>query len=150
MNLSIDSPIGPITIWSDGAAITKLTWKAEAPVGECACLSKAADQLTDYFAGLRRDFDLPIAWPETEFSNRFSKSLANIPFGYTLTYGELAKDLGVSAQAIGQACGANRVPILIPCHRVLGANSLGGFSGGVGVETKVWLLKHEGAAGLLI
>ncbi|MGB0798576.1 MAG: methylated-DNA--[protein]-cysteine S-methyltransferase, partial [Planktomarina sp.] len=60
------------------------------------------------------------------------------------------KDLNVSAQAIGQACGGNKIPILIPCHRVLGADSLGGYSGAGGIETKVWLLKHEGGGGLLI
>ena len=67
-----------------------------------------------------------------------------------MTYGDLAKDLATPAQAIGQACGANTIPIIIPCHRVLGANNLGGFSGGTGIEDKVALLRHEGAAGLLI
>jgi methylated-DNA-[protein]-cysteine S-methyltransferase len=73
-----------------------------------------------------------------------------IPFGETRTYGDLAKDLGVPAQAIGQACGANPVPVIVPCHRILGASGLGGFSAPGGVETKVALLKHEGAASLLI
>ncbi len=76
--------------------------------------------------------------------------MSAIPFGETRTYGELAQQLGVPAQAIGQACGGNPIPILIPCHRVLGANGLGGYSGDGGVETKVWLLRHERAAGLLI
>jgi len=73
-----------------------------------------------------------------------------IPFGETRTYGEIAAELDASAQAVGNACGANPIPILIPCHRVLGAASLGGFSGAGGIETKVALLRHEGAAGLLI
>ena len=76
--------------------------------------------------------------------------MQSIPFGETLTYGEIAKRLGVPAQAVGQACGGNPIPVIIPCHRVLGATSLGGYSGEGGVETKVWLLRHEGAAGLLI
>ncbi|MFY9205650.1 MAG: MGMT family protein, partial [Yoonia sp.] len=71
-------------------------------------------------------------------------------FGETRTYGELAREMGVPAQAIGQACGANPIPIIIPCHRVLGAKTLGGFSGAGGVEGKVQLLRHESAAGLLI
>ena len=73
-----------------------------------------------------------------------------IPLGETRTYGDLSRALGAPAQAIGQACGANPIPILIPCHRILGAKALGGFSAPGGVETKVWLLKHEGAASLLI
>ena len=73
-----------------------------------------------------------------------------IPFGETRTYGDLAKTLGVPPQAIGQACGGNPIPVIIPCHRVLGASSLGGFSGGTGIETKIALLKHEGAASLLL
>jgi methylated-DNA-[protein]-cysteine S-methyltransferase len=76
--------------------------------------------------------------------------MSAIPFGETRTYGEIARGLGVPAQAVGQACGANPVPVVIPCHRVLGATSLGGYSGEGGVETKVWLLRHEGAGGLLI
>ena len=76
--------------------------------------------------------------------------MAAIPHGETRTYGDLARDLGAPAQAVGQACGANPVPILIPCHRVLGRNGLGGFSAPGGVETKVALLRLEGAAGLLI
>ena len=76
--------------------------------------------------------------------------MLRIPFGETRTYGDLARDLDTPAQAIGQACGGNPIPLVIPCHRVLAARSLGGFSGGAGIETKVALLKHEGAAGLLI
>lgn len=76
--------------------------------------------------------------------------MQDIPLGETRTYGDLARDLSVPAQAIGQACGANPIPVIIPCHRILGSSGLGGFSGAGGVETKVWLLRHEGAAGLLI
>ena len=76
--------------------------------------------------------------------------MSAIPFGEPRTYGELARALGVSAQAIGQACGATPTPLIVPCHRILGANGLGGYSGGGGVATKAELLKHEGAAGLLI
>jgi len=84
------------------------------------------------------------------FQQRFYEALCAIPFGETRTYGDLAKELEAPAQAIGQACGGNPIAILIPCHRVLGADNLGGYSGIGGVETKVALLKLEGAAGLLI
>ena len=73
-----------------------------------------------------------------------------IPFGETRTYGEIAKAVGAPAQAVGQACGANTIPVIIPCHRVTGTGGLGGFSGMGGVETKVELLRHEGAYSLLI
>uniref|UniRef100_UPI003EC0E69D methylated-DNA--[protein]-cysteine S-methyltransferase n=1 Tax=Primorskyibacter sedentarius TaxID=745311 RepID=UPI003EC0E69D len=81
---------------------------------------------------------------------RTCDAMSAIPFGETRTYGEIAKALGAPAQAIGQACGGNPIPLIIPCHRVLAASNLGGFSGRHGIETKVWLLKHEGAASLLI
>ena len=76
--------------------------------------------------------------------------MASIPFGETLTYGDIARRIEAPAQAVGQACGANPIPVIIPCHRVLGAKTLGGFSAKGGVETKGWLLRHEHAAGLLI
>ena len=146
---SMDSPAGALTVSSNGQSITQLRWGDFGTVGD-AVTQHAVDQLTEYIAGHRHSFDVPLFLPTSDFGNRFARALCAIPFGETVTYGDLARDLGVSAQAIGQACGANRIPILIPCHRVLGANSLGGFSGGVGIDTKVWLLKHEGAAGLLI
>lgn len=110
---------------------------------------EALRQLQAYFAGKRPGFDLPLDFGQ-DFQRRVRQAMAAIPFGETRTYGDLARDLGAPAQAIGQACGANPLPILIPCHRVLGAKGLGGFSAPGGVETKVWLLRHEGAAGLLI
>ena len=76
--------------------------------------------------------------------------MAAIPLGETRSYGQIAAAVGAPAQAVGQACGANPIPIIIPCHRILGARTLGGFSAPGGVETKVALLRHEGAAGLLI
>ncbi len=86
----------------------------------------------------------------SEFQGRVCDAISAIPFGETRTYGDLAGELGYSPQAIGQGCGGNPIPLLIPCHRVLAADGLGGFSGTFGIETKVTLLKHEGAASLLI
>jgi methylated-DNA-[protein]-cysteine S-methyltransferase len=94
-------------------------------------------------------FELPLDFG-AGFQAQVRRAMAAIPFGETRTYGALAHAIGAPAQAIGQACGANPLPILIPCHRILGAKGLGGFSAKGGVETKVWLLRHEGAAGLLI
>lgn len=147
-SLSLPSPFGPITVTENDGRIVALSWSGghgdRSPV-----LDRAAEQLGDYFAGKRRDFDLPLAFG-TGFRGAFLRALTGIPFGQTRTYGDLARQLGVSAQAIGQACGSNRIPILIPCHRVLGTGNLGGFSAPGGIETKVALLRHEGAAGLLI
>lgn len=146
---TIPSPFGPLTLTEGEGRITALGWGGGAGAPETPVLVAAADQLARYFAGNLQTFDLPLDMGEG-FKRDFLSALNAIPYGETRTYGDLARTLGVSAQAIGQACGANRIAILIPCHRVLGAASLGGYSGAGGVETKVALLRLEGAAGLLI
>lgn len=113
-------------------------------------LQEAAGQLRAYFDGSLTAFDLPLDPGAEGLHARVLDAMLAIPFGETRTYGDIARALDAPAQAIGQACGANRIPILIPCHRILGADSLGGYSGAGGVETKVALLRLEGAAGLLI
>lgn len=146
---SIESPFGPMTLTEEDGQIVRLSWRGGAD-DHTPALDRAAMQLGQYFAGTRRDFDLPLRFGEG-FQGAFLRALAAIPFGETRSYGDLAADLGASPQAIGQACGANPLPILIPCHRVLAAGGrLGGFSAPGGIETKVALLRHEGAAGLLI
>ncbi|MFZ5751058.1 MAG: methylated-DNA--[protein]-cysteine S-methyltransferase [Pseudomonadota bacterium] len=146
---STQSPFGPLTLTEEDGQITRLSWRAGAR-DRTPALDRAVAQLGAYFAGTRRAFDLPLRFGEG-FQGSFLRALAAIPFGETRTYGELAADLGASPQAIGQACGANPMPVLIPCHRVLAAGGrLGGFSAPGGIETKVALLRHEGAAGLLI
>jgi methylated-DNA-[protein]-cysteine S-methyltransferase len=112
--------------------------------------TKLRDEMTAYFDGSLQAFQTPVAPRGSTFQQKFYTALCAIPYGETRTYGDLAKSLGVSAQAIGQACGANPIAIMIPCHRVLAANGLGGYSGAGGIEAKVALLKLEGAAGLLI
>lgn len=145
---SLTTPLGRLTLTEERGAITRLRWGGEGE-DDTPILARAVDQLAGYFAGTRRDFDLPVAIPEG-LQGRVMRAMAAIPFGETRTYGDLARELGASAQAIGQACGANPVPIVIPCHRILGASGLGGFSAPGGIETKVALLRLEGAAGLLI
>lgn len=147
---SMSSPVGPIYLHSDGVGIDRVGWHAATRQHDDPVLAQARALLDDYFNGQTRDFDIPLSLKGSAFSQKFARALCAIPFGETKTYGELATELGVSAQAIGQACGANPIPVIVPCHRVLGAENLGGYSGQGGVETKVWLLKHEGAAGLLI
>ncbi len=145
---SIPTPFGPVTLREEGGEIVAVNWTGGHD-DRSDLLDRAAGQLRAYFDGTLRAFDLPLAVGNGATA-AFLRALIAIPFGETRTYGELARTLGLSAQAVGQMCGANRVPILIPCHRVLGAATLGGFSAPGGIETKVALLRHEGAAGLLI
>ena len=110
---------------------------------------RAARQLEAYRANPDTVFDLPLLIEGTEFQRRLWQALCEIPRGKTLTYGELAKRLGAEPRAIGQACGDNRLPIVIPCHRVVAANGIGGFAhatSGYLLEAKRWLLAHECAA----
>lgn len=107
---------------------------------------RAARQLERYREDPDTRFDLPLAVEGTPFQRRLWQALCEIPRGKTLTYGELARRLGGEARAVGQACGDNRLPIVIPCHRVVAANGLGGFAhstGGYLLEAKRWLLAHE-------
>jgi methylated-DNA-[protein]-cysteine S-methyltransferase len=147
--LSLDTPVGRLTVTEEAGAITRIRW-GDGPSDGTSLLREAEAQIHDYFAGTRRDFDLPLRIAGSDIQRRACAAMAAIPWGETRTYGEIARDLGVSAQAAGQLCGGNPIPVVIPCHRVLGATSLGGFSGGMGVETKVALLKLEGAASLLL
>ena len=146
---SLKTPVGNLTPVADGTRIVALDWFGDA-TDDLPVLNEAVHQLQAYFEGALTTFDLPLKLGNTDFQTRFLTALTEIPFGETRTYGDLAEALGVSPQAIGQACGANPIPVIVPCHRVLAANGLGGFSGAGGVEAKVALLKHEGAASLLI
>lgn len=146
---TVNSPFGPLRLTEIAGQVAALDWSGQGDA-DSPVLRQAEAELAGYFAGDVQCFTVPIRLAGTAFHRAFLQALIDIPFGETLTYGDLAKRLGVSSQAIGQACGANPIPILIPCHRVLSANDLGGYSGAGGIETKVALLKHEGAAGLLL
>ncbi len=150
MKAGLSSPVGPLTLIERDGGIAELEWDASGGQAETPLLREAVAELEAYFAGKLKEFSVPLKPRGSVFQQKFYAALRAIPFGETRTYGDLAGELGVSAQAIGQACGANPLAIMIPCHRVLGATSLGGFSGRGGVEAKVALLKLEGAAGLLI
>ena len=146
-----DTKFGRIGIEETDGFLTRVIWDGEDEGVPTPLLEEAARQLADYDAGLRTDFDLPLKVTGSAFQKAVCAEMLAIPFGETRTYGDIAKSLGQSAQAVGAACGANPLPILIPCHRVMGAGGrLTGFSGKGGVETKVALLRHEGAASLLI
>lgn len=113
-----------------------------------SALAAAAEQLAAYFGGQLTAFDLPLAPAGTPFQQLVWQAMRMIPFGSAASYGGLARQLGSSARAVGRACARNPLPIVIPCHRVLASGgALGGYSGGTGLETKRWLLRHEGFAG---
>ena len=150
----VDSPIGRLEITSDGNAITGLAIERQGhlPFEEQAensndLLDRAAQQLTEYFAGARKGFDLPISLKGTEFQQSVWSQLNDLAFGEVASYGELGLATGraTAGRAVGGAVGANPIPIIVPCHRVLASNSrITGYSGGEGIPTKVWLLAHEG------
>lgn len=147
---TIPTRFGDLTLTEEDGAITALDWTRRACGDRSDLLDEAARQLIAYDAGKLEVFDLPLAVRGTDFQRDVCAAMSAIPFGFTRTYGEIARDLDVPAQAVGQACGGNPIPVIIPCHRVMGAKGLTGFSGRGGVETKVALLRHEGAASLLI
>jgi methylated-DNA-[protein]-cysteine S-methyltransferase len=150
----IDSPIGRIEITSDGEAIVSLSIERgghlpleELPEHSDDVLDTAADQLAEYFAGNRRSFAVPVRLVGTEFQKAVWAGLNQLPFGQITSYGELGRTTGrpTAGRAVGGAVGANPVPLLVPCHRVLASNNrITGYSAGEGVPTKLWLLAHEG------
>ena len=147
--IQISSPDGTLTVREDRGRIVRLTWGRADVVERTELLAEAARQLRAYFDGELRAFDLPLAPSGSAFQQGVYRAMAAIPYGETRSYGDIARDLGSVARAVGQACGSNPIPILIPCHRVLGAGgTIGGFSGGRGTPTKRSLLAHEGALSL--
>ncbi|BAE53360.1 methylated-DNA--[protein]-cysteine S-methyltransferase [Paramagnetospirillum magneticum] len=143
--LAFNSPIGPLALFEADGAIVAVDWGFLPENDETPLLLKARDQLEEYFDGKRTSFDLPLAPHGTAFQQKVWAALSRIPFGQTRSYGELAEELGTAPRALGGACGRNPIPVIIPCHRVLGANgAMGGYSGIDGVETKEFLLRHEG------
>ena len=151
MNIaSLHNKFGWFSLVEEGGQITKLLWEDRTEGYRSDVLKEGLNQLDAYFAGQLTQFDLPLAPIGTDFQQQVYRIMQDIPFGEVLIYGEVAKKLGVPAQPVGQACGSNPIPVIIPCHRIVGTGNLGGFSGMGGVETKVELLRHEGANAQLI
>lgn len=156
------TPIGPLTVVVSPVGLVRLefaalpavsaglrAWLAPARQPAPTHLADALRQLAEYLDGNRREFDLPIDWRAVpDFSAAALRAAAAIPCGQVRTYGELAAEMGLTngARAVGQAMAGNPIPIILPCHRVLGADRrLHGYSGLNGIETKAWLLKLEGS-----
>lgn len=142
---AIKTPIGPLTLEADENAVTAIRFSAGGAQDASPLLDAAEAQLREYFAGARRTFDLPLAPHGTAFQQRVWAALRTIPYGETRTYGELAAaiDSPNASRAVGMANHRNPIPIIIPCHRVIGANgTLTGYAGGL--EIKRRLLALEG------
>ena len=142
--IEVDSPFGPLAVFETDGAITAVDWRAPAKTNQTPVLQLAAEQLAAYFAGELTVFDLPLQPKGDDFQQSVCQAMLKIPYGETTTYGAIAEKLDTYGQPVGNACGANSIPIIIPCHRVLAANGLGGYSGDGGVERKIELLKLEG------
>ena len=147
---TVGSPIGSLLLVSDGEALTAVEMephRAEVAAGATADdgpLRAVVEQLEEYFAGDRTDFDLLLRPHGTEFQRRVWQGLLTIPYGRTTSYGKLATELGnpTASRAVGLANGRNPIAVIIPCHRVIGADgSLTGYGGGL--DRKRWLLGHE-------
>ena len=143
--LSLHSPIGDLSISEEDGAIVAVDWGWGRDQTHNALLDNAVQQLEEYFDGARTAFDLPLKPDGSAFQRKVWQQMLRIPFGETRTYGALATRLRVSAQAVGTACGRNPIPVIIPCHRVVAAARLGGYSGEGGPDTKRALLIREGA-----
>lgn len=146
---AVETPIGTLGLVASEDGLRRVLWSARGLEldGGSAVLDEAAAQLDAYFAGELTAFDLPLDVRGTAFQRRCWLALATIPYGQTVSYGEQARRLGLgpdAARAVGAANGQNPLPVVLPCHRVIGANgSLTGFGGGL--DLKRFLLEHEGA-----
>jgi len=147
----LKTPFGLLGIRASDAEVEEIVFlgrggKALPPQNRVA--ERACAQIGRYIADPRYRFDLPLARRGTAFQRRVWRKIAAIESGRTRSYGELARELRSAARAVGQACGANPIPLVVPCHRVLAAGGIGGFAhheGGFHLSVKRWLLAHEGA-----
>ena len=150
--VSLHSPVGDISISEDDSHIVAVDWGWGRDQAKTPLLREAVKQLNAYFDGKLMAFDLPLLAQGTAFQKRVWAEMLKIPMGQVRSYGQMAARLDSGAQAIGTACGKNPIPIIIPCHRVVGTGNLGGYSGGDGwatpddgLATKVALLRLENA-----
>ena len=154
---TMTSPVGPLRLIASDRGLRAVLWPDDDPARvhlneptratpDHPILARATSQLAEYFAGVRRQFDLPLDAVGTEFQQACWRVLSEIPYGSTISYGEQAKLLGkpTAVRAVGGANGRNPLPVVVPCHRVVAAGgALTGFAGGI--DTKKWLLEHEAA-----
>jgi len=150
----IATPIGPVIIETDGKALILLEFDS---IGHGAMstprtgiAAEVTHQLDAYFAGKLTRFDLPLRTLGTPFQQKVWRALRSVPYGETRSYGDIAREVDSAPRAIGGACGANPIAIIVPCHRITGSGDwIGGFSGAGGCATKQLLIEHEAAQGRL-
>jgi methylated-DNA-[protein]-cysteine S-methyltransferase len=147
VTVTVPSPLGLLTVAEGDGAIVTLRWHGKAvTTAPTPLLAEAVLQLAAYFDGSLKDFDLPVRPAGSPFQQAVWSAMCRIPAGSTRTYGAIAHEVGGPARAVGGACGANPIPIIIPCHRILATGgALGGYSGQGGNRTKLFLLALEGA-----
>jgi len=152
------TPVGPVSVAASAAGVAKVRYAASPGADGAGTGMDLAEegrrQLTEYFSGQRREFDLPIDWSGTRSTQRdvLRILVESVRYGETIRYGQLAARAGlpttadtIPARTVGQIMGSNPIPVIVPCHRVLASDGLGGYSGGAGVEVKQWLLILEGS-----
>lgn len=148
----VTTPFGAVGVRVNNIAVTAIAYlppSTQAVPAKQALAAKAVAQIERYVQDARAGFDLPLAPTGTDFRQQVWKQISAIPCGATSTYGELAGRIGSAARAVGQACGDNPYPLVVPCHRVVAASGLGGFAhagDGYLIAAKRWLLRHEGVA----
>ncbi len=141
--LSLHTPVGDITVFEEDGHIVSLDWGWVSKQDSSSALLRAREQLEKYFDGELTEFDLPLAPCGTPYRRGVWQALRDIPYGETRTYQQIAAKAGGSARSVGQANGRNPIPLIIPCHRVVAAQNIGGYSAGDGLITKRWLLALE-------
>ncbi len=151
-SMAIDTPIGRLVLESDGDVLISLRLpndprpvpESEGEAATSPVLDQAATELLEYFAGRRRIFDVAVELDGTAFQRQVWSELSRIPYGETISYGELARRIGRpgASRAVGQANGHNPVPIIVPCHRVVASSGIGGYGGGLPVKRA--LIEREG------
>ena len=148
--LSFHTPVGDITVFEENGAIVSLDWGWVPKQTPSSILERAREQLQAYFDGEQTEFDLKLAPEGTPYRRRVWQALCDIPYGETCSYQDVARKVGGSARSVGQANGRNPIPLIIPCHRVVAATHIGGYSGGDGLPTKRWLLALENPNRILL
>ena len=145
--ITVQSPLGPLTLTEQDGRVAALDWGATSHDTETPLLAAAAQQLDAYFYCGLKFFDLPLAPAGSPFRRTVWDALRRIPYGHVRSYGDIARAVDSAPRAVGGACARNPIPIIIPCHRVVaGAGRLGGYTGQGGIETKRFLLQLEGVA----
>lgn len=163
---SLSTPVGQLSVGCSSSGVARVHFgrphnpaPAEPPAGrdvrpDASCLADARRQLAEYLGGQRKSFDLPLDWTTVTGPQRLVLGVLHdsVGYGQTVTYGGLARQAGLPqdgqdlpARAVGQIMGSNPIPVIVPCHRVVASDGLGGYSGGTGLEVKRWLLTLEGA-----